>query len=1499
MPTVTRTFRVFVSSTFEDLKDERNILQAEVFPKLEQLCLEKGARFQAVDLRWGVREEAGLDHKTMEICLAEIARCQKTGIRPNFIVLLGDRYGWRPLPSRVKKDEFETLLPHVSPGERKLLAFIEGEPAETNGWYRLDWNADPPEYLLLPRGESYRAQSQWEPIETRMREALRNAARAASLPEEERHKYDDSATHQEILAGLGKTNEDRAHVFAFVRNPDGPKDRDLERLLNELRGKLPKENLIGFSASDLAQLCQRVKKCLTTVIETEVSSFQTRTPLQQEQDAHKTFAEDRAKHFVGRGTVRGAIQDYLRGSDPKPLVVDGPSGSGKSSILAKESEEHPGIRRFIGVTPASSSGLTLLRSLCEEIGERYAQTEGPPATFNEVVVMFQDRLRLATAERPLTLYMDALDQLQSQDPAAAINWLPRELPPHCRIVLSTIEVPPALAGAKSVPVAPFSMEEAEATLAELLTGASRTLQGDGQRDKLLESFRPTGSPLYLKLAFEEARLWRSFDPLNRCVLGEGLPGIIDRLFARLSDPTNHGEVLVGHALGYLTAARYGLTEDDILAVLAADDVVWDDFQRAKKHDLPAAMATETESTKRRLPVIVWSRLYLDLEPYLTERAVPGGITISFYHRQLAEKAPAEQSHYTSLARYFGRQSNWLGPQHANERRITELVHQQIGGELWGEVEATLTELDFVCAKCAAALVFDLQEDYREAITALPEAQPELRKKADRQVALANWTQTLINCAGEKRLPKAEEIIRSAEPWTDEQIAAESKRIVENPTHLDRLKAFAKFVEQEFYPLLDFGKRVGFVVQHAFNQAPDGAVHNTAAVRLADASATEVLRVWPRNADYNPMPAQLRMLEGHTDTVHSASITEDGRRAVSTSSDNTLRVWDLETGECLRVLEGHTDTVYSVSVTPDGRRGTSASRDKTLRVWDLETGECMGVLEGHAGWVLSVSVTPDGQRAVSASTDYTLRVWDLSAGECVRVLEGHRDGVSSVSVTPDGRHAVSTSDDRTLRMWDLESGKCMRVLEGHIDAVSSVSLTPDGRRAISAGWSSDKTLRVWNLETAECVQVLEGHTDLISSVSVTADGRRAVSVSHDKTLRMWDLETGECRLELRGHTGHISSVSMTADGRRAVSASNDKTLRVWDLETGACLQVADGHTKGIWSVKVTRDRRAVSASHDRTLRVWDLDTGSCLRVLKAHTAPVRIVIVTPDNRRAVSACAVSGERALRVWDLETGACLCVLEGHTDAVNSLSVTPDGRRVVSASDDRTLRVWDLESWACLHVLHGHIGLVNDVCVTPDNWRAVSAGDKTLRVWDLETGACLRVLELNGNDIESVKVTPDGRRAISTSFNGGWSLDPTLRVWDVETGVCIQVLEGHTAPVESVSVTLDGRYAISGSEDETLRVWDLESGECLRVLEGHTAPVCSVSVTPDRRLVVSGSRDRTLRMWDLETGQCFVVVRLNAPCQTVDAHSPNCIVAGTSSGEVLCFEIRDLNISLTPTSR
>lgn len=103
-----RYIRFFVSSTFKDMKMERNLLQ-DIFSELKEEYSKQNWQIDMIDLRWGISQEAGFDNKTMQICKEELKRCQKLSPKPNFIILLGDRYGWIPLPEVVPVEVYQTL----------------------------------------------------------------------------------------------------------------------------------------------------------------------------------------------------------------------------------------------------------------------------------------------------------------------------------------------------------------------------------------------------------------------------------------------------------------------------------------------------------------------------------------------------------------------------------------------------------------------------------------------------------------------------------------------------------------------------------------------------------------------------------------------------------------------------------------------------------------------------------------------------------------------------------------------------------------------------------------------------------------------------------------------------------------------------------------------------------------------------------------------------------------------------------------------------------------------------------------------------------------------------------------------------------------------------------------------------------------------------------------------------------------------------------------------
>jgi WD40 repeat protein len=499
-------------------------------------------------------------------------------------------------------------------------------------------------------------------------------------------------------------------------------------------------------------------------------------------------------------------------------------------------------------------------------------------------------------------------------------------------------------------------------------------------------------------------------------------------------------------------------------------------------------------------------------------------------------------------------------------------------------------------------------------------------------------------------------------------------------------------------------------------------------RAVSGSSDRTLRVWDLESGQC-----LKALKGHTERVNSVSITPDGKRAVSGSLDRTLRIWNVETGKCLGILKGHIGSVLGVSITPDGRiavsgsgsvitiskGGPSETMDNTLRVWDLESGKCLRIFHGHLKKITSVSVTPDGKIAISGSEDKTIRVWDLERGECPGVPDSRPARIWSVSLTPDGKKAVSAGQETTLRVWNLERGRTLKILKGHTQVVPRVSVTPDGKKAVSAG-GHDKTLRVWDLESGKCLRVLKGHTGEVTGVSITPDSRRAVSSGgfKDDILRVWDLESGQCLKTLKGHTGEVTGVSITPDSRRAVSSGGfkDNILRVWDLESGKCLRRLKGHTMSVLCLDITPDGRSVlSGSADGTLRVWDIESGKCRRHLMRHWGPVNSVCVTRDGRKAIS----MGEHdyTLRVWNLQTGECLRILEGHTYKIEAVEITLDGRMVVSRSytgslsPDNTIRVWEIESGNCLAIYQpmGKVSSLSEIRPNRHFFCGASNGDLT----------------------------------------------------------------------------------------------------------------------------------------------------------------------------------------------
>ena len=213
--------------------------------------------------------------------------------------------------------------------------------------------------------------------------------------------------------------------------------------------------------------------------------------------------------------------------------------------------------------------------------------------------------------------------------------------------------------------------------------------------------------------------------------------------------------------------------------------------------------------------------------------------------------------------------------------------------------------------------------------------------------------------------------------------------------------------------------------------------------------------------------------GHKEGVMSAAFSPDGKKIVTTSStDDIVRIWDVESGMELQTLRGHKKLVVSAVFSPDEKRIVTASADKTAQIWDVESGKVLQTFRGHGDDVNSAAFSPDGKKIITASKDGTARLWDAESGQELHKwefppLKGNlkvlhpTNSVKCATFSLDGKKIVTGNVDRIIRIWDVESGKELQTLRGHGGNVNSIVFSPDGKKIVTA--SSDCTARIWTLK----------------------------------------------------------------------------------------------------------------------------------------------------------------------------------------------------------------------------------------------------------------------------------------------------------------------------------------------------------------------------------------------------------------------------------------------------
>lgn len=619
-----RVVRIFLSSTFRDFGEERDLLVRKVFPTLRAKLQSRFVDLVDVDLRWGITEEEAERGEVLPICLSEIERA-----RPFFIGFLGERYGWVPPPDAYPSHVLESqawLEEHRGGKSVTELEILHGVLNNPSMEGRALFYFRSFEYSSS-KGGDYIASSQDD--QTRQ-SALKETIRQSGFP-----VYEDYTAPEHLAELL---------------------EKDLWEILDR-----------EFPASDIPDAFVR------------------------ENLQHEAYEVPRQRLYIGGDKYLTALDTALS-QGKQWILVDGPSGGGKSALLAnwlqsvrnddKNIEVHA---HYLGATADATDPVFLVRRLIEYIKRKTENTDDIASDPDELFDSLPTWLANASSwcelrDKKLLFVIDALNGLSDR---RDLRWFPRMLPKHIHLVISTLpgEVNDALlekANWSHVSVMPLDATTAELVLTSYLALFNKTLPNELVEQVMAHKL--SANPLFLLTLAEELRLFGEHEQLSSRIDHYLTSITVDDLFERVLEriEQDYGADTLREIMTALWAARSGLREEEILGYSGLKPMHWAYIRNALGPTLIDASGR-----------LIFAHDYMRIA--VSDRYMAGNNTVG-NEGQSEEALNLRQAAHKNLVRWFEKYAFQDGQGIvSNERAAEEIPYQWQQAKDWKELQTALTK----------------------------------------------------------------------------------------------------------------------------------------------------------------------------------------------------------------------------------------------------------------------------------------------------------------------------------------------------------------------------------------------------------------------------------------------------------------------------------------------------------------------------------------------------------------------------------------------------------------------------------------------------------------------------------------------------------------------------------------------------------------------------------------------------------------------------------------